>query len=231
MKKLLYPFLLLSFLSPAALFSWEEDFAHLDNWEPLIFPKIENPSHYSTVVREGKTLLEARSDGGASGLIFKEDFSVYETPVLTWRWKTDRLLEKGDGGTKEGDDYPIRVYVIFEYDPETADRFTRLQYGTAKLLYGAYPPDSALNYLWANRRWEEPYRKNAYTDRAMMIPADQGEAHLGSWRDHRVNLLEDYRKVFGQDPPARASLALMTDSDNTGESTLAWIDFITLKKE
>ena len=39
-------------------------------------------------------------------------------------------------------------------------------------------------------------------------------------------MLEDYKKVFGENPPETASLAIMCDSDNTGESAKAFIEFI-----
>ena len=41
-----------------------------------------------------------------------------------------------------------------------------------------------------------------------------------------VNILEDYRKAFGVDPPATAGLAVMSDTDNAGGSAAAYIDFI-----
>ena len=64
-----------------------------------------------------------------------------------------------------------------------------------------------------------------------MIPMEQGKENLGAWQTYSVNILEDYRKIFGMDPPAIASLAIMGDSDNTGESSLAFIDFIRLESE
>ena len=59
-----------------------------------------------------------------------------------------------------------------------------------------------------------------------MIPLRHGTAELGKWLDEEVNILEDYRKALGEDPPRWANLAVMGDSDNTGESSVAYIDFI-----
>jgi hypothetical protein len=213
------------------LFTLEEEFENIDNWKNLSFPKIEKPSQYRIRTQDETTILEARSDGGASGLIYRHDFSVYQTPILSWRWKVEDILEKGDVRIKKGDDYAIRLYVIFEYDPEKVDRLTRIKYSMARLIYGEYPPDSALNYVWANKKWDSPTQKNAYTNRAIMISSDEGERFLGDWREHRVDILEDYRKAFGKEPPEKASLAIMTDSDNTEESTLAWLEYIKLEKE
>ena len=48
--------------------------------------------------------------------------------------------------------------------------------------------------------------------------------------EESVNVLEDYRKAFGKDPPAMAGLAVMSDTDNTGESAEAYLDFIEAGK-
>ncbi len=42
------------------------------------------------------------------------------------------------------------------------------------------------------------------------------------WRSERRNLLDDYRKAFGEDPPRVSGVAIMTDTDNTGESVTSW---------
>jgi hypothetical protein len=60
----------------------------------------------------------------------------------------------------------------------------------------------------------------------MMIPVDTGEKHAGQWRTHRVDIREDYRRAFGSEAPGEASLAIMADTDNTGTSSTAFIDFI-----
>jgi hypothetical protein len=38
----------------------------------------------------------------------------------------DNVCKKGDIRDKSGDDYPIRVYVMFPYDPKQADITERL---------------------------------------------------------------------------------------------------------
>jgi hypothetical protein len=62
-----------------------------------------------------------------------------------------------------------------------------------------------------------------------MVLLQKGKNNMGKWIMEEVNILEDYKKAFGKNPPKKASLAIMSDSDNTGESATAWIDFIELK--
>jgi Protein of unknown function (DUF3047) len=64
----------------------------------------------------------------------------------------------------------------------------------------------------------------------MMIPVAAGQEKVGEWLEYRVDIVRDYRVAFGEDPPAVASLAVMADSDNTGESARAYIDYIRISK-
>ena len=43
-------------------------------------------------------------------------------------------------------------------------------------------------------------------------------------------MLDDYRKAFGDEPTAVSGIAIMTDTDNTGESAIAYYADIVLKK-
>jgi len=203
-----------------------EEFDTLDAWRPLTFPKISRHTRYSVVEDGTNRLLQAKTRASASGLILAKTFDVTRYPVLKWRWKIDAVYEKGNARRKDGDDYPIRVYVVFNYDPRRANFGTRAKYGLAKKVYGEYPPHSSLNYIWANRRHAQRALRSPYTDRSMMIVLRAGKKDAGRWVEERVNILHDYRSAFGEDPPSEASLAVMSDSDNTGESAVAHIDFI-----
>jgi hypothetical protein len=204
-----------------------EDFNNLDNWKPLTFPKIERHSEYViTLETAGNRILTARSRASASGIVFKGSFSPYHHPILRWRWKVDNVYSKADPRTKAGDDYPLRVYVIFKYDPAKAGFAQLLAYGLAKKLYGEYPPLASLSYVWASQDMEASFFDNPFTDQAKMIPLRSGTEHLGKWVEEEVNILADYRRIFGEDPPESASLAIMNDSDNTGEAAVSHVDFI-----
>jgi hypothetical protein len=201
-------------------------FSNLDSWRPLTFPKIPRHSEYRVVDSDGKLVLSVASQASASGIIHERSFKTEETPVISWRWKAMNVLAKGNAETKAGDDYPIRIYVIFRYDPSRASFLQRLQYQAAKAAYGEYPPHAGLSYVWANRAHQRRIITSAYTSRAVLVVADQGAEHLGQWRSHTVNIAEDYREAFGSAPPPEFSLAIMGDSDNTGESSTAYLDFV-----
>lgn len=220
-------FLLGIFYCPAAAeVLFRENFEDLDAWEPFTFRNIDRHTTYTAVERGTQTLLEARSRGSASAIVHTQEFDISSAPHLRWRWKVDSVYARGNAATKDGDDYPLRIYVLFLFDPSEAGVLQRLKYSAAKALYGRFPPHSTLNYIWANRSHDRKILINPFTEMARMIPLQAGSANVGKWMVEEVDVLEDYRQAFGQDPPKRARLAVMNDSDNTGESSISYVDWI-----
>jgi hypothetical protein len=207
---------------------FREDFSNLDNWRPFFFPKIKKHSTYSIETNGQCHILKAESNGSASAIVYKDPFNVYEHPRVKWRWKVRNVYKKGDARTKAGDDYPIRVYIMFEYDPEQAGAFEKILYSMARAIYGEYPPHSSLSYVWANKDAPERFLTSPYTSKAMMVLLEKGQLKVDTWQDEEVNILEDYLKAFREKPPARARIAIMNDSDNTGESSVSYMEYIEI---
>ena len=64
--------------------------------------------------------------------------------------------------------------------------------------------------------------QNAYTDRVQMIVVRSGNAAANQWVSEERNVLEDYRRAFGEEPPLVSGVAIMTDTDDTGGKAVAW---------
>ena len=177
----------------------------LSAWEQL---KFDGVTDYRLVAEEGNQVLQAESRNSASGLLKPLEFDPAQYPRLRWRWKIAQTLSQGDARSKSGDDYAARIYVIF---PHWIKPLTR-----------------TINYIWANRLPQGSAVPNTYYKRAMMLAVESGDQAAGSWRTEERNLVDDYRRLFGEDPPQAGGIAIMTDTDNTGASVLAWYDDIVL---
>jgi hypothetical protein len=185
----------------------------LDNYKDGLSPKWEGKSFEGTtryeVTREDNQLcIKATSTASASGLYYKIKYNPKDYPILTWRWKVDHVLSKGDALHKDGDDYAARVYVVF---PSLA--FWRTK---------------ALNYIWANKLPQGQAVPNAFTSNAILVAVESGPERTGQWVEETRNVFEDYRRYFGKEPPKAGAIAIMTDTDNTGESATAWYGPIRL---
>ncbi len=195
-------------------------------WEPLDFPKIPARTSYEWSPASGT--VHAVAVKSASGLIYRHQGPVAEAPVLRWRWKVAGTLPKGDARRKDGDDYAARVYITFKYEPARVGLATRLKYGAVKALRGEHPPHNAIAYVWANKLAAGEDAPSPYTDRVRMVAVRSGDDAAGEWRSEERNVLADYRRLFGSDPPPYAGIALMTDADNTGGTAEAWYAEISL---
>ena len=198
-------------------------------WEPLTFEKVKKHTAYHLIDDNGTTVVQAKSDASASGLIRKMRIDPRKYPVIQWRWKATNIYKKGDVTRKSGDDYPARIYIAFEYDPGKVGFFERAKFGGIKMFYGEYPPIGAINYIWASHAPEGTMAPNAYTDKVKMIVVESGEKSTGAWVTESRNIFDDYKTAFGKEPPMIIGIAIMTDSDNTGESAQTYYGDIVMK--
>ena len=212
-------------------FSAETEGQHIPSgWEFQTFKSIPKTTAYSLVKDKGSVVIRAESRSSYAALVKKVHIDPRQYQVIKWRWKTSGVYDKGDETRKDGDDYSARLYVIFEYQPEKLSAWERLQFQAARLLYGEYPPTSAINYIWANRSPVGSVIPSAYSSRSMMIVIESGKHRLNTWIEEQRNVYEDYRQAFQQEPPMITAIAIANDSDNTGESSISYFGDIELSK-
>lgn len=174
------------------------DAATVHEWQPRNF---NGETRYTWLPTENA--LEARSAGSASGLYRTIRIDLTRTPFLHWRWRVDNVLHGNDETRKAGDDYPARVYVVV----------------SGGLLFWR---TRAVNYVWASQRPVGSTWPNAYTGNAQMIALRSGADGIGEWRQERRDVRADLRRLFGKDITHIDAVALMTDTDDTGQAATAY---------
>jgi hypothetical protein len=200
-----------------------------EEWKPLTFKKIPKLTTYELVQDGAQVVVKAISDSSASGLTKEVRIDPKEFPIVRWRWKVENLLLKSDATRKDGDDYPARLYITFEYDPEKVSFGKKLKYKAGQALFGDIPI-GAINYVWETKAPVGAILDNAYTDFVKMVVVESGPSHIGLWVDESRNIYEDYRKAFGEDPPMINGVAIMSDTDNTKERATAYYGDIVFMK-
>ncbi len=200
-----------------------------EGWEEMTFRGL-SPTQYELVEKDGRVVVRARSEQSSSGLILRKEIDLAEYPVIEWTWKVENIMEKGDVFSKDGDDYPARIYVIFDYDLGNLSWTKRTMIRLLRRFYGEVPA-RALNYIYANHAEKGTVVENPYSDLVKMIVVDSGDDHIGKWRTYRRNIYEDYMDIYGEEPPPVAGIAIMTDSDDTGESAVAYFGDIFFYRE
>lgn len=181
----------------------------LGGWTAKIF---SGETRYSLERTGEKTALRADSSATASGLYREIKVDLGRTPVLNWSWKVDHVLMGADERTRAGDDYPVRVYVVFSGG-----------------LY--FWRTRAINYVWSNQQPADSSWPNAFTGNARMIAVESGASRAGKWINERRDVRADYRRLFGEEPSHADAVAIMTDTDNTGTAATAWYGDIWFSAE
>jgi hypothetical protein len=200
-----------------------------EGWKPLTFKNIPKHTLYEVVKDGERRVIKASSEASASGLTKEVKIDPREYPVVRWQWKVENLLATSDARRKDGDDYPARLYITFEYDPDKVSVGKKLKYKAGQVLFGDIPI-GAINYVWERKAPVGSVIDNAYTDFVKMVVVESGPQKLGRWIDEERNIYQDYKKAFGEEPPMINGVAIMSDTDNTKERVTAYYGDITFKK-
>jgi len=172
----------------------------LDGWEEKVF---SGQTDYRLVENSGKKVLQAKSHATASGQFKRVRIDLGRTPVLHWSWRVENTLKGVNERNKSGDDYPARIYVVF----------------SGGLFFWR---TRAINYVWSNNQPIGTTWKNAFTSNAKMVAVESGDSRVGEWVEEKRDIMADYRRLFGKNAGAVDAVAIMTDTDNSGQQATAW---------
>lgn len=169
------------------------------------------PTLYAVANDGDRPVLHAQSTSANSGLLRRLPPNLGTSARLSWRWKirsplSGRQTERG----RAGDDYAARVFVVFE---------------------SSWLPlrTRAINYVWSAAEPAGAFYASPYTSNVAMVVLRSGAAGAGQWTSEVRDLAADYRKFFGTEPTRLSAVAVLVDTDNTGETAEAWFDDLVLE--
>jgi hypothetical protein len=181
----------------------------LAGWEEKSF---EGATEYWLVTLDGRRVLRAVSNASASGLVKRVDIDLNQTPFLHWRWRVENTLKGTHEQTKQGDDYPARLYLIVSGGP-------------------LFWQTRAVNYVWSSSQPVGSSWPNAFASNAVMLAVRSGPAQAGQWVNERHDVRADFRRLLGQGIQRVDAVAIMTDTDNSGQRAVAYYSDIFFSGE
>lgn len=198
-------------------------------WHEVRLPG-KKPTRYVSAMRDGRRVVHARAEGSAS--MWRQQLRVpaRELAEVQWSWRVDRLNPQASVDDVEREDAVARLLFAFDGDRSRLPARTQAQFDLARALTGESPPFATLMYVWETARPQGSLIVNGRTDRVRKIVVDSGAQHLGRWREHRRDLVADFRLAFGEDPGPLIAIALMTDTDNTRARAEAWYGAVHLRR-
>ena len=191
-------------------------------WREVTFSKFRKATKYTLIDDCGTVVVEAKADGSSSGLAEPLDIDPREYPWLTWRWKVPELIPGIDNTKRAKDDAPVRIEVSFDGDMKKVPLDDKVFFFQVKALTGLDMPYATLEYVWGDGAPQETVIPNTWTSRIRMLMLEVGSEHAGQWITETRNVVEDYRRAYGEEPGKITALAILTDTDATGEKTTGY---------
>lgn len=161
---------------------------------------------------DGRVALRLRSSGNSFAVHRDVVVDLQQYPMLSWSWKVARLPAGGDVREPERDDQAAQVYVVFPRWPSPRTS------------------SDVIGYVWdvgapAGMTLPHPRAPNV-----RIVVVESGPGRLDRWLQQRRNVAEDYRALFGRQPPLTGKLALMIDSNDTRSEAEAMFGELTFSR-
>jgi DUF3047 family protein len=149
---------------------------------------------YSVQAEDGIRFLRAvaRRVGVQAGKTFEWDLAAY--PVLVWRWRPREFPIGADERKSSTNDSALAVYAVFPHTPITL---------------------KSVKYIWSERVPAETHLTSSHGFTQVRV-LRSGPPNPQRWIEERVNVMDDYRRLFREsDPPRPYGIGVLTDSDDT----------------
>jgi hypothetical protein len=159
---------------------------------------------------DGNYFVRLVSQQNSFGIYKEFKWNVKEHPIIRWRWKVTRLPEGGDVREKDKDDQAAQLYVLFPRFPSVIN--TRL-----------------VGYIWESTAPKGGKFTSQKSSNTRYVVLESGKEKLGEWITEERNVYDDYKELFGEDPPEAGGVTLMIDSDDTKSSAESFFDDIEIR--
>lgn len=143
------------------------------------------------------------------------NINIYETPILSWKVRAHKLPKNAREDKDDYNDSVASVYVVFDMGRVA--------------LFKKVP--KTIRYTWSTLLDEGTKTSKLFGNQQIVV-VKSGKEDLGEWITFERNIVEDYRQLFGDDPPRTPmAILIMSDGDSTGSWVMADYDDIMLKSE
>ncbi len=190
-------------------------------WQHVPLSSTKKETEYTTVVDEGVVVLKATAHGSASLMAFRTEFDPRAFPLLSWRWKVIQGIPTAETHNRAREDAPVRLMVSFSGDTSKLSVLDRAASSFAKSASGQALPYAELMYVWGGKVAVDSITTSALTSRIRMLAVAADDQGIGRWHSYTRNLVDDFRRAFGEEPGRVTAIKLMSDTDNTSSNAEA----------
>jgi hypothetical protein len=168
---------------------------------------------FQVVEADGQRVFQLKSEGDSSTISrdIKGQVNLQQTPILEWRWKVTRLPRGADARKSATDDEAGQIYVAWPRFPEALR-------------------SRIIGYIWDSTAPAGSIFKSGKTSTVTYVVVESGSAKLGQWITEQRNVVEDFKKIYGEAPENPAVLSISIDSDDTRSSAETFVGAILFRK-
>ena len=160
-------------------------------------------TQYSLGNNENGKFIRAEANNSASGLGKEIKINLNETPFLNITWKIEKDLPGIDEDSKKGHDYAARVFVVKKT--------------------GATPlSNRAMNYVFSSNNDINTYHPSPFTKKSIDYVLSTTKENLNEWVTVKVNVRDHFKKFHNLDLDEINGVAIMSDTDNSKLSSIAY---------
>lgn len=198
------------------------------DWKNVPLASFKKNTDYTLVTEDGVVVLRAMAHGSASVLATKAEFDPRQFPTLSWRWKVAQGIPDANNADQTKEDSPARIMVAFAGDSSKLNLKDRIAASTAQSASGHPFPYALLMYIWGGKVPVGSTTTSSRTSRIKMIALSADDQGIGKWQSFTRNIVDDYKKAFGEEPGNVTAIEVLTDTDNTGGDAEAFYGDITI---
>ncbi len=135
------------------------------------------------------------------------EVDIKQYPILTWKWKVTELPKGGDFRKSKTDDQAAQLFLAF-----------------SKV--------KAIVYIWDTTA-PQGLIDDAAAPPFMIIKAvvvRSGSSDVGKWITESRNVYEDYKTIFGEDPPPVAGVRIQINSQHTETAAESYFADVAFEK-
>ena len=141
----------------------------------------------------------------------KQELNIYETPILNWKWRVHDIPEGANEDSKYNNDTAASIYVAFDL---------------GRVLFKKVP--KSIRYTWSSSL-SVGTELSKFHGNQKIIVIGTGKEGLGEWKSYQRNIVEDYKRLFGDDPPQTPlAILILSDGNSTNKNAKADYDDIFL---
>jgi hypothetical protein len=177
------------------------------------------PAGWELKEKSGKADFAIVLDGDVPAARFRSNNSSFslqkeirvdlkQYPVLAWKWKVTKLPAGGDFRKSKTDDQAAQLFI-------------------------AFTKTKSIVYIWDTSAPQGLMEDTTPVPfmHVKVVVVRSGPADTGKWIAETRNVYEDYKKLFGDEPPAVSGMRLQINSQHTETSAESYFADVTFKKQ